>query len=400
MIAWCLAKGQSDSLYIEIEQITHGPKHHLFGYIGHGNTIPWNESGRYIVALEIDFFERMPEKGEAAKIILIDTKKDYKVSILDQTYAWNLQQGTMLYWNPEAAETQFLFNDIDLETGTVFTVLYDIEKGERIREYRFGNESIANGGVSPNGGYFVGINYGKLTRSRKVISYAGAKDFTENGTANPANDGLFKIDIKTGKRELILSYKDLAEFLGLKDPTYPIYIHHTTLNRDGSRIFFVARGKGKKFFPNAGCVINADGSGLRRQIFDGHPEWAVGNLLALPGGESFELHDVDAQKIVGQIGEKGVFVNTWEDNALSPDANWIVGAHNPTKSECVYTFYYLASKQFIRTPSIYTWRDGKNMRIDPAPRWNRTSNAILVPGLTKDRSRQLFVIRLRSSKKP
>ena len=44
----------------EVTQITTGPKHHLFGYIGHALTIPWNESGRYIVSMRTDFFKRMP----------------------------------------------------------------------------------------------------------------------------------------------------------------------------------------------------------------------------------------------------------------------------------------------------------------------------------------------------
>ena len=45
----------SDSFELEVEQITHGPKHHFFGYIGQSQTIPWNQSGRYIVALRNGF---------------------------------------------------------------------------------------------------------------------------------------------------------------------------------------------------------------------------------------------------------------------------------------------------------------------------------------------------------
>lgn len=386
--------GQDISYQTEITQITAGPKHHFFGYIGHGVTIPWNQSGKYIVALQTDFYLRMPEKGEGAEIILIDTENNFKVEVIDTTFAWNLQQGTMLYWNPDQPESQFFFNDLDPASGVVFTVLYDIWEKRRIREYRFGNESIANGGVCPAGGFFIGINYGKLTRSRKVISYAGATDWTEEGSANPENDGIFKIDILSGKRELLVSYRRLAEFLEVNEPDYPVYAHHTTLNRDGSRIFFVVRGR-EKFFPNAGCIIHGDGTGLIRHEFDGHPEWAEGNLLVLPGEEAFELHDVDQQTLAGHIGESGVFPNTWEDNALSPDGKWFVGSHNPTNKQCVYTFYHMENKNFIRTDTMTTFRDGKDVRIDPAPRWNRTSDAILVPGIAVDRTRQLFIIRLK-----
>ena len=47
--------GIENKVSLEIEQITSGPKHHLFGYIGQSLTIPWNESDRYIVSLRTDF---------------------------------------------------------------------------------------------------------------------------------------------------------------------------------------------------------------------------------------------------------------------------------------------------------------------------------------------------------
>ena len=243
------AAQQEKRISLEIQQITSGPKHHLFGYIGHALTIPWNQSGKYIVSLRTDFYKRMPKKGEAAEIVIIDTQDNFNVIPLDKTLAWNLQQGTMLYWNPKAPETQFFFNDIDPETGVVFTVLYDIEKRQRVREYRFGDESIANGGVAPSGKYFVGINYGKISRSREIISYAGAKDWTLGGPANPEHDGLFRIDIATGERQLLVSYRRLAEAFGIEDTVYPIYVHHTLWNRDSNRICFVVRGKGTEEFP-------------------------------------------------------------------------------------------------------------------------------------------------------
>ena len=304
---------QQKNINFEVQQITAGPKHHLFGYIGQSLTIPWNESGRYIVSLRTDFYKRMPVKGETAEIIILDTQNDYNVTVLDKTLAWNLQQGTMLYWNPNSPETQFFFNDLDLETGLVFTVLYDIEKRERIREYRFENESIANGGVAPNGKWYAGINYGKVSRLREIISYQGAKDFTLGRIVNGDNDGLFKVNIETGKKELLVSYKTLAEFLKVKNSdSYPIYVHHTLWNRDSDRLFFVVRGSdtvdGIGKYPSADLVINVDGSDLRKVPNGGHPEWYEGTVMSLADRENehFILFDVDSQKIVGRIGDNGV----------------------------------------------------------------------------------------------
>ena len=35
-----------------------------------------------------------------------------------------------------------------------------------------------------------------------------------------------------------------------------------------------------------------------------------------------------------------------------------------------------------------------DIRIDPAPRWNRANDAILIPGIARDKTRQMFVIRI------
>jgi hypothetical protein len=98
---------EGPSPVLEIEQLSSGKKHHLFGYIGQSLTIPWNASGRYLVGLEIDSIHRMPVPGEAATIVLFDTHEENKIIRIDRTYAWNPQQGSMLYWNPHAPESQF-----------------------------------------------------------------------------------------------------------------------------------------------------------------------------------------------------------------------------------------------------------------------------------------------------
>ena len=42
------------------------------------------------------------------------------------------------------------------------------------------------------------------------------------------------------------------------------------------------------------------------------------------------------------------------------------------------------------------WKSCGTHRIDPAPRWNRTGDAILVPGLAPDGTLQLFILRIQT----
>src|SRR3954452_20937737 len=87
------AEAPAADLRLEVEQVTRGPSHHFFGYIGHAGTCPWNGSGRYIVALQTTFQEHMPGPEEAAHVVLIDTGRGGAVRRVAETRAWNFQQG-------------------------------------------------------------------------------------------------------------------------------------------------------------------------------------------------------------------------------------------------------------------------------------------------------------------
>ena len=389
------------SVKFEAEQITHygqDKKHHLFGYIGHGLTIPWNRSERYILTLRTDFYDRVPEPGETADIAIIDTQNDYKVTVVDKTRAWTMQQGTMFYWNPNKPETQFFFNDSD-SSGSVWTVLFDIETMTRVREYRFGgttgvSHDVANGGVAPDGSCFAGINYGRVTmRDGDQIDYADARNDGEAG--NPSDDGLFKVDIATGKATLLASYPQLAEAVGSEDR---LYVHHTLWNRESNLISFVVRGGGKlRNTTNKACVIRSDGSGLQEITQVSHPEWWEGSVAARPGGGGLELFDVYTNEVVDSIGP---FKSTKDDNAYSPDGQWWV-ASDDKDGGWFYQFYRFSDKILLPDAGPFLDRgiSKGEARVDGAPRWNRTSNGILVGGVVREDgpdkdTRQLAILRL------
>ena len=70
---------QEEKIQLKVEQLTFGKKHHFFGYIGHCLTVPWNQSERYILTLQVEHIDRMPLPEEAATIAVIDTKDKNKV---------------------------------------------------------------------------------------------------------------------------------------------------------------------------------------------------------------------------------------------------------------------------------------------------------------------------------
>ncbi|MEA3224664.1 MAG: hypothetical protein U9Q07_01845 [Planctomycetota bacterium] len=393
---------ESANLGLTVEQITFGPKHHFFGYIGQSKTIPWNAGGRYILALRTGYHDHMPEPGDAADVVLIDTARTNKVVRVDQTRAWNFQQGTMFYWNPTAPETQFFFNDRDPATNRIFTVLFDVRQNKRLREFRYSDTPVANSGVAQDGSAFLAINYARMARLRPVTGYPGGFDWT-TGQKAPDDDGIFIIDSQSGEKHLLVSFRRLAELVRPSKPDVDeasLYVNHTLWNRPGDRIYFYLRGRvgDSTMRINVPCTIKPDGTGLtaHKTFIGGHPEWGQGPQVIGRQDDRQVLYDVDKKEIVGQIGTAEIIPKPGDDISLSPDGNWFANGFGGQGGMNYYVLLRLAdganilSRGFSRGP----YRRGE-LRIDPAPRWNRTSDAILVPEYTDDGTRQMFIIRVR-----
>lgn len=395
-------------LVLESRQVTFGPKHHFFGYIGHVQNVPWNQSGRYIVALQTESQDHLPRADEAAEIVLLDTAQNYAVRVVDRTLAWNPQQGTMLYWNPVAPETQFFFNDRDPRTGQIFCVLFDISLGDgkRIREFRSEATPIGNSGVCQTGGWFAAINYGRLARLRAVTGYPQALDWTK-GVRHPKDDGVFRVDVATGETKLLASFQQLAANLRDRRPDIDdleLFINHTLVNRDGDRIFFFVRANwdlgGTRL--NEPMLMAADGSGLTRlgQFLGGHPEWDRGHVMLGAVGKRQVLFDVDRNRVVGTVSDSEVIPNPEGDIALSPDGQWLVNGYRQANAN-QYVFLRRSDGAWVKSDKydVTGWTAG-DLRCDPAPCWNRSSQAILFPTISQDgdKTRQMFLLQIRSAR--
>lgn len=387
------------SFDIEIEQITFGPNHHFFGYIGHARTIPWNASGRYIVALRSVFQDHMPGPREAADVILMDTESGYAVRKVDRSLAWNIQQGTMYYWNPARPETQFFFNDRDPDTNKVFTVLFDISEGKRVREYRYDDSPTANSGVAQNGGYFLGLNYARMARLRLVTGYPGAYDWTE-GVLHPEDDGVFKVHVETGERRLVVSFAQMRDALRARYPQVEdaaLFINHTLWNRGDDLIYFYARGNfgDRDTRIDAPLTVRPDGNGLtEHRHIGGHPEWDSGHRLVGSDGEHMIVYDTDRKGIVETLGDRTVFPRLGGDTAVSPDGRWLVSGYGE-KPYNVYVLYRRCDGAWARSPRYdQTPYVSGDLRSDPAPCWNRDSTQVLFPSISEDGTRQLYIIHL------
>jgi len=248
---------------------------------------------------------------------------------------------------------------------------------------------------------FLAINYARMARLRPVTGYRGATDWTE-GVDAPEDDGIFIIDIDSGSKRLLVSFARLAEELsraGYAVEDMALFINHTLWNRDGELVYFFTRagwrasGTPRDKRINVACTIRKDGTDLfvGHQHIGGHPEWGVGSQIIGRQDDKQVIYDVQTREIVGTIASPVAIPNPEGDISLSPDGKWFVNGHSE-KGKTYYTVVRLADGKWVRSPGIDKGAYSGDIRIDPAPRWNRQNNQILVPGLTENGFRQLFVI--------
>jgi len=304
---------------IPARAVTHGPRHHFFGYY---DKSPWDATGRYMLALEAPFGDREPDSADRATVGVIDLGAGCSFHPMADTTAWNWQQGAMLQWLPSAPERLIIFND--RRDGAFVSVVMDIRNAEA----RVLPRPIY--AISRDGARALTVNFSRLNDWRPGYGYAGVPDPWEDDP-QPDDDGIYVMDLATGESRLILS---LAQVVAHRHEKRMEGLHHwfnhLQFNTDDSRFVFLHRWPREKGGRYTRMLTAApDGSGLyclsdhdMTSHFDWRNErqilaWATRREV----GDRFFLFD-DRTARFEAIGD-GVLT---EDGhcSYSPDGRWIL----------------------------------------------------------------------------
>lgn len=375
-----------------VRPVTQGPNHHFFGYY---DKSPWNASGSLLLSHEVQFNDRPPTAYDPALVGVVRLSQGNRFEPLVKTYAWNWQQGSMLRWHPSDPEKLIMYNDRrdDHFVGIVRDV-----KGSEVRIY-----DRPFYAVTPDGRAALSLNFARLQKNRPGYGYAGVPD-PSSEINHPEDDGIYIVNLETGKSRLIISLHQLA----FSQPTEDMrgtchWVNHIQVSRDGFRFAFLHRWRvGKEGWGTRLYTSNLDGSDLNCLLDGGmvsHYDWMDGHrLLAwtrLPAtGDRFVLCDVrDGSKHV--LGED---VLTEDGHcSFSPDCKWLLNDTYPDRHN-------------MRTLMLYRIRDGKRfdlarffspkdkfwgeIRCDLHPRWSRDGKQVCVDSVHTGQ-RQMYTVDLR-----
>jgi len=393
--SWGSFASDEKSSFPPTRQITHGPRHHWFGYY---DKLQFDPTSRYVLSMEVTFEHRSPRADDTIKIGMVDLERKDKWTDLGQSNAWCWQQGCMLQWLPgskskiiwnDLVKDQFVSRILDVHTGAGRTVPHPVYS------------------VSPDGQSAVAPDFRRIQDLRPGYGYPGPDDPYEADPA-PKDSGIFHIDLATGESKLIISLHDIARIGEIPDNQNGIkhYFNHLLFNPDGSRFIALHRWRYPKSNRRLTRMItaNPDGSDIRVVIPNGYASHFIWrdtkhilsqskNWLGNRNWGDFLFEDKHGGGNVEEIGH-GVLDGSGHLTYL-PGNEWIL---NDT---------YPKGKNRIQTPHLYHVKTGKRIdlghfhlpkvyngewRVDTHPRFSPNSKYVCIDAPVKNEGRQLHLI--------
>lgn len=296
--------------------------HYFFGYYDMRAT---GKNGKHL-AHRVAFMDRLPTADDIAELGYLENGKFVKFA---ETTAWNFQQGAMLQYHPFLENTVY-YNVC--ENGQFRGVTHNFVTGEK----KYADRATAC--VSPDGKWGLSINFGRVFSFRAGYGYAGFID--ENANVNaPANDGVYLVNMESGKSKLLISYSDLLPKSGYLAED-KIVVNHLTFNPTSKKFNMLVRRfpTSQKFWSTALVVGDLDGN-VYEVLPDGyysHYWWTGENTLlaycSVNGDKTRNLYEVNVIDRSYQMYDMPYLHGTGNRDvhcSLSADATYLLGDGYP-----------------------------------------------------------------------
>ena len=373
-----------------IRQITHSPKCHWFGYY---DKLEFDPDCRFVLGMEVNFEHRSPKPNDVISLGMVDLQDGDKWIKLGESRGWCWQQGCMLQWRPNS-KTEVLWNDrqqdrfvchiLNVETGERRTILHPVYT------------------VSPDGRWALAPDFRRINEMRPGYGYVGLAD-PNHAVLAPDDSGIFRINLDTGRQELVISLADIAKIPmpGVDLARAKNYFNHLLVNPDGTRFVFLHRWG----FPNwkgATRMLTAamDGSDIRIVDPSGNTSHFIWrdpeHLLAWTRPKSkpvgFYLLEDKTGGTVQMVGQ-GVMTQNGHCTYL-PGNEWILNDTYPDHQRKQHVYlYHVSSGNRISLGHFYSPPAYRGeWRVDTHPRFSPDGRSVVIDSPHSGDGRQLYLI--------
>lgn len=371
---------------VPCQSITQGPKSHWFSYY---DKLQFDATDRYVLGMEVDFDDRPPTADDVLRLGMVDLKSGNKWIEFGESRSWGWQQGCMLQWLPGRGDT-VIYNDC--QNGQYVCVVQNVFDGTK----RILPRPVY--AVSPDGKMGVSLNFARLNETRPGYGYTGVDDPGSNRN-HPDNDGIFAVDMETGKSQLIVSLSQIASFKA--NPTMTESKHwfnHLLFNTDGTRFIFLHRWVHEKSWFTRMFTAQPDGENVylvADHDMVSHFIWRdPTHILAWSNepdtGARFHLYE-DRTENKSVIGE-GFFTRDGHCT-YSPDRKWMMTDTYPDSERMQNLMLFrLSDSKLVKLGRFYMSQQFNGQtRCDLHPRWSRDGTKICIDSLHAGQ-RQMYLL--------
>lgn len=386
--------------FVPHRQLTHGPRHHWFGYY---DKREFDSTNILILSNQVDFEGRSPTSDDQIKVGYVDIVNGDTWQEIGTSTAWGWQQGCMLQWVGTEGK-QVLWND--RQDDRFVCHLVDLETNQR----RMLPLPVYT--ISPDGKYGLSADFRRINNLRPGYGYADLADPHVDNRA-PQDAGIWRVDLQTGKTKLIISLAQVADIPWPDGDTHANawhYFNHLLVNPSSDRFVFLHRYR-PKFDPKTlqfegGFVTrmfsaNLDGSDLYvldPSGYTSHFIWDDAQHVTMwtrPAGRPSGFYQItDHTGEIRPVGEKVMTQNGHNSNLPAPHDDWILNDTYPARSDrrqTVYLFHKPTGRKVdlghFPSPPSYTGE----WRCDTHPRSSNDGRFVVIDSPT-EKGRQLHLL--------
>jgi hypothetical protein len=382
------APEQLIDLSVPYRAITEGPKAHWFAYYDKHQFDP---TGRYVLAMEVDFQGRTPNPDDVVRLGMIDIEDGDTWIDLGESRAWSWQQGCMLQWLP-GSESEVIYNDRDGDHYV--SVIKNVFSGE--------SRTIPHPvyTVSPDGKIGMSVPFARIDETRPGYGYKGVID-PYAADSHPAEDGIRRVDLVTGESELVITFDQIAAIPAPKEPLGKHWFNHLLFSPSGERFIFLHRAfwvEGERGWSTRMFTARPDGSeiycladhGMTSHFIWKNPEQILAWSREPDVDDHFFLY-TDQTDRAEMIGD-GILLRDGHCT-YSPDGEWILTDTYPNKDRMMTLLLFRPSDStLVKVGEFFHPKEHSGeFRCDLHPRWDRVGKYITLDSICTG-YRQIYLI--------
>ena len=343
--------------------------------------LQFDASGRFALGMKVAFHGRAVTPSDRGEIGYFDLKDGNKWMKIGETTAWNWQQGCRLHWRPNSEE--ILWNDRS-EDGSHFVCrAYHFKTGAR----RTLPRPVYD--VSDDGKVALTHDFARMKHAGTM--YVGIPDPYERERA-PAQSGVEKMDMDTGKVEFLISVERIAKFAfpdGYTGKTN-LYFFREGWNPSGTRFIAFLRNMATPRHCS-GWSISADGRDVRYFYNQpSHHTWQDDNTIF--EGRYFALIKDDAS---GKVAEPLAKVKANIDPTILPEphSDWVLGDTYVMDGVQHLFLFHRPTKLFVPLAKLKATGPARGVyRVDLHARCSRDGRIVCIDATHEGFGRQMYII--------